>query len=239
MRRRSATSNRPMADAMTTAASAVLRQVLQQVRREHQQQRDRERAHDAGQLGPRAGGLGHRRARRAAADRKALEESGGQVGDAEADHLLVRIDRRAQARGIGAREHARVGERHERDGDAAHQDRHQIVDANERQAWHRAAPAAAGRAPRCRRASRDRTAATTTVAATTAIRMPGHARPALQEQDQRERAAADRERHDIRAPGQHLLDDAHACRSGPSAVDGEAKSFGIWLSSTVSAMPFM
>ena len=92
MRRRSANSNRPIAAAITTAASALRGQVLQQVRREQQQQRDRERADDAGQLRLRAGRFGDRRARRAAADRKALEEPGGEVGRAEADHLLVRID---------------------------------------------------------------------------------------------------------------------------------------------------
>ena len=95
MRRRSATSMRPMAEAMTTAASAGVGRCCSRFGRRHQQHRDAERADDAGQLRPRAGGLGHRRARRAAADRKALEEAGGEVGDAEADHLLVGIDRSA------------------------------------------------------------------------------------------------------------------------------------------------
>ena len=31
----------------------------------------------------------------------------------------------------------------------------------------------------------------------------------------------------------------HAWRNGPSAVTEKPKSFGIWLSSTVRAMPFM
>jgi hypothetical protein len=32
---------------------------------------------------------------------------------------------------------------------------------------------------------------------------------------------------------------AHAWRSGPSALTENPRSFGIWLSITVSAMPFM
>ena len=110
MRRRSDTSNRPIADAMTTAARAVLRQILEQVGREHQQHCDSERTHDPRQLGPGARRLGHRCARRAAADRKALEEACREVGDAEAHHLLVRVDRCTQTRRIGSREHTGVGE---------------------------------------------------------------------------------------------------------------------------------
>ena len=87
-----------------------VRQMLEQRGREQQQQRDGERADHARQLGLRARRLGDRRARRAAADREALEETGRQVGDAEADHLLVRIDRCAQTRRIGSRQHARVRE---------------------------------------------------------------------------------------------------------------------------------
>ena len=79
--RRSANSNRPIAAAITTAASAGVGKMLQQVGRDDQQQRDGQRAHDAGQLRPGAGGFGHRRARRAAADRKALEEPGSEVGE--------------------------------------------------------------------------------------------------------------------------------------------------------------
>ena len=67
-------------------------QMPEQVRRRQQQQRDGDGADDAGQLGSRARGLRHRRARRTAADRKALKEPGGQIGGAEPDHLLVGID---------------------------------------------------------------------------------------------------------------------------------------------------
>ena len=77
---------------MTTAASAVVGRWLQQVGCGHQQHGDAEGADDAGHLGLGAGRFGHRRARRAAADRKALEESGGEIGGAQSDHLLVGID---------------------------------------------------------------------------------------------------------------------------------------------------
>ena len=156
MRRRSDTSIRPMADAMTTAASAVFGRSWSSVGREQQQQRDRERAHDARQLGLGARRLGHRCARRAAADREALEEAGREVGDAEAHHLLVRVDRCSQTRRVGAREHARVGEGHERDREAAREDRHQAVDVAPAEGAAPAAPAATDRARRRRRALRDR-----------------------------------------------------------------------------------
>ena len=76
MRPRSATSIRPMADAMTTAASAAYGQVLQQIGRQ-------QRAAAAIASAPTTpvscvfapGGFRHRRARRAAADREALEEA--------------------------------------------------------------------------------------------------------------------------------------------------------------------
>ena len=49
-------------------------------------------AHDPGHLRLGAGGLGDRGPRGAAADREPLEEAGGDVGRAEADQLLVRVD---------------------------------------------------------------------------------------------------------------------------------------------------
>jgi hypothetical protein len=85
--------------------------MLEQLWREHQERGDRDCADDTRQLGPRARGLGYRRSGRAAADREALEEAGGEVGQAQTHHLLIRIDRRPQAGRVGAGEHARVGER--------------------------------------------------------------------------------------------------------------------------------
>ena len=61
----------------------AVRQLLQQLRRQQQQRRHAERADHAGHLRARTRGLGHRRARRAAADREALEQAHRQVGRAQ------------------------------------------------------------------------------------------------------------------------------------------------------------
>ena len=120
-----------MADAITIAAERGVRQILEQRGREHQQQGDGERAHDSGELSPGARGLGHRRARRAAADREALKEARRDVGDPEAHHLLVRVDRCPQTRRIGSREYARVGEGDEGDGEATREDRTEALDRHQ------------------------------------------------------------------------------------------------------------
>ena len=207
MRRRSATSNRPIAEAMTTAASAVFGRFWSRFGREQQQQRDRERAHDPRQLRPGARRLGHRRARRAAADREALEEAGREVGDAEADHLLVRVDRRAQTRRIGSREHARVGERHEGDRDAAHEDRHEVVDVDRAEGAASAVPAADGPSTDTPDRSRDRRRRPATVAATTAIRMPGTRGQRFRTRISASVPAPIASADDVRASREHLLDD--------------------------------
>ena len=95
----------------TDLDEAALREVVEKYKQVTQQKkRDGEGAHHARQLGARTGGLRNRCARGAAADREALKESRCQIGGAEANHLLVRIDLVAQSRGIGPREHAGVGE---------------------------------------------------------------------------------------------------------------------------------
>jgi hypothetical protein len=86
------------------------RQISQQARCQHQQQRNCRCADDAGQLCPGARGLGHRSACRAAADGKSLKESGHKIGGPEAHHLLIGVDMSAGSRGVGARENAGVGE---------------------------------------------------------------------------------------------------------------------------------
>ncbi|MNN11378.1 hypothetical protein D3C81_1243350 [compost metagenome] len=96
--------------------------MLQQVGAEQQQQRHAHGAEHAGELGLGTGRLGHRGARGAAADGKALEQPGGQVGGAQADHFLVGVDLGLRARGIGARQHAGVGEGD--DGDRAATEHH-------------------------------------------------------------------------------------------------------------------
>ena len=65
------------------------------------------------------------------------------------------------------------------------------------------------------------------------------ARPTLQDQNQNEGADADHKCHEVRASRNHFSTIPTACRSGPSAETEKPKSFGIWLSTTVSAMPFM
>ena len=104
-----------------------IRQVLQQVRRDHEQQGDCDRTDDVRQLGAGAGGLGHRRARGAAADREALEETGCQIGGAKPHHLLVWVDTGAGSRRKGAREDAGVGERNHCDGKTTDHHRNDVA----------------------------------------------------------------------------------------------------------------
>ena len=214
-------------------------QMLEQVRRHHQQQGNGERADDSGQLRSGARGLGHGRARRTAADRKALKESGGQIGGAEPHHLLVGVDIRAGPRRIGAREHAGVGERHQGDGAAADQDRDDIGvgdprDRERRQALgertedrHVGARCQVQHANDCRRADHGDQDAR-------------HALAVLEQQDHRQCAGADRERRPVRSSAHDRLRRwPIGSRSGPSLSIEKPKSLGNWLISTVSAMPFM
>ena len=130
MRRRSATSNRPIAEAMTTAASA-LGEFAVADRAPAGGECHGQRADDAGQLRPRSRGFRYRSARRAAADGKPLEKSGGEV-DGRSNHFLIRIDRLAKPRGVRTRQDAGVGERHERRREAAESYRRQVLDADRR-----------------------------------------------------------------------------------------------------------
>ena len=76
-------------------------QMLEKIRRHQQQQGDGERADDAGHLRLGTGGLRNGRARRAAADREALEKSRGQIGRAKPHHLLVGVDVSPGPRRVG------------------------------------------------------------------------------------------------------------------------------------------
>ena len=197
MRRRSANSNRPIAAAITTAAKRrVGRSAAGRAR--PPAARGSQRADDARELRARACGLGHRRARRAAADREALEESGRQVGDAEPDHLLVRIDRRSQPRRI-VRESTLVSAN---DTSATARppisDRHEVVDADHGK---RGAGNPCGNGP-----STDTPGASRQVEHADQRRRgdhgdqdAGHARPALEQQDREQRARADGESRDVRS----------------------------------------
>ena len=76
---------------ITTAASAGCGRLRNRPGHEHDHQDDQDRADDPGELGLRAGPLGDGGARAAGADREALEQPGGQVRGADADHLLVAV----------------------------------------------------------------------------------------------------------------------------------------------------
>ena len=87
-----------------------------------------------------------------------------------------------EPRGIHARQHARVGERDQRDRDAARGATGPTSSKRDpRESRAPAGLAAAARAPTRPRASPRSNSATTSVAPTTAIRIAGHARPALQQ----------------------------------------------------------
>ncbi len=77
------------------------------------------------------------------------------------------------------------------------------------------------------------------VATTTAMRMPGIRLFPLQQQDRRERAAADRERNPVDLAADNPSPIAQMSCNGPRLSILKPSSFGIWLISTVSAIPFM
>ena len=88
------------------------------------------------------------------------------------------------------------------------------------------------------RVARSKTA-TATVAAVTAIKMPGtrgrRFRTRIRARVLAPTASATR----FVLPAITFSTIPNACRIGPSAETEKPKSFGIWLSTTVSAMPFM
>ncbi len=98
-----------------------LREIRQERVQEEEQDRDEAGADDAGELRLRARLLRHGGARSAGGDREALEEPGGDVRGADADHLLVRLQLVAAPRREARRGGDRVGERHEHDADRREQ----------------------------------------------------------------------------------------------------------------------
>ena len=86
------------------------------------QQGDR-RGH-AGQLRARPCRLGDRRTRVAAADGEPVEQTGGDVDDTQRRQLLVAVDALVAAQGHAARQHTRVGERHEGHAERRAHERH-------------------------------------------------------------------------------------------------------------------
>ena len=88
------------------------------------------------------------------------------------------------------------------------------------------------------RAARSNTA-TTTVAAVTAIKMPGTRGQRFSTRISASVPAPIASATTFVAPAKTFSTIPHTWRSGPCAETEKPKSFGIWLSSTVSAMPFM
>jgi hypothetical protein len=136
MRRRSLNSNRPGRGDHDRCERAA-REVAKQIGCQQQEQRHGHCADYARELRLRARGFCYRGARGAAADRKPLEESGRQVGGAETHHLLIRIDLRACAGRICARQNAGVRERHHCHGAAADHHLAEIgqADPRHRERW--------------------------------------------------------------------------------------------------------
>ncbi len=95
------------------------------------------------------------------------------------------------------------------------------------------------RARRCRERAARSKIATAIVAAATAIRMPGTRGSALQDESTRACRRRPRTPRGSSRPAITCSTMPHACRIGPSAETLKPRSFGIWLSITVSAMPFM
>ncbi len=100
---------------------------------EHQEDDDEPGADEVRHLGLGARLLGDRSARTAGGDGEPLEEAGGDVGRADADHLLVRLQLVAASRGEGRCGGDGVGERHEHDADGGQDQRPDITDRGERE----------------------------------------------------------------------------------------------------------
>ena len=215
------------------------RQALQQIGREDQEQRHADGADDAGDLRLRARRFRDRRPRRAAADRKSLKQSRGEVGGAEPHHLLVRIDRRAHPGRVGARQHAGVGERDHGDGappiTISRRCSNPIQGSAKDGSPCGNGPSTldAGALIESEPADHERRADDRDQQARDSLER-------LEQHDQRERAGADRERGPVgsgrRAPPRRSppgsAADLHASIEKPS-------SFGSWLTRTVNAIPFM
>ena len=171
--RRLLTSTSEIHAEITTAPRAALGRFCSSVGAKTSRSAMHDRADHAGQLRLGARRFRHRGARRAAADREALEQPRGHVRRTERNELLVLVDLVAAAQGEGARQHAGVGEGDERDRDRAGQQRGQIGQLTPRGTGTTAGPAAAAPRPRRRPSPPDRTRPTTIVAPTTAISTPG------------------------------------------------------------------
>ena len=114
---------------MTTAASAVCGRSASSQLRNSSSRSDEAGADEAGELAAGAGLLGDGGARAAGGDGEALEEPGGDVGRADADHLLVGVDLVAAAGREARRRGDRVGQGDERDAQRGDEQRHHVAEA--------------------------------------------------------------------------------------------------------------
>ncbi len=115
---------------ITTAASVVCGQVGEQAVEEQQEHDDDAGAHQPRDLALGARLLGHGRARAAGRHGEALEEPGGDVRGAHADHLLVGLDLVAAPGGEARRRGDGVGQGHERDAHRGDEQRPHVADGS-------------------------------------------------------------------------------------------------------------
>ncbi len=108
------------------------RQVGEQAGCRDEHEDDDARAHQARHLRPGAGRLRDWRPGRAAADREAADQTGGDVGDAQRGELMVWVHRLATAGGERPRDDAGVGECHEGDPERAGDERQEVGEADGR-----------------------------------------------------------------------------------------------------------
>ena len=112
---------------------------MEQAGAEDQQQREDGRAGEPRELTLRADVLGDRGARAARGDREALREPGGDIGDPEDPELAVLVDVDVKPARVAARQHARVGERDERDTDRGGEERLEVGERDIGESDHRQA----------------------------------------------------------------------------------------------------
>ena len=200
-------------------------QVLQQPGREDDQGGDGRRPDDARQLGLGPRRLGHRRARRAAADREALEQAGCGVGKPQRDEFAVGVDLVAAAQGERARDHTGVGEGHESDSQSSGEHHPEVADVDLRERERRQTLG---------QAAHDRDALRSEVEDADRHRgqddgdqHPGHAgRHALEPQDERQTPQPDRERLRLDQAVDHPAD--HLGHAGQRLLGADRETQGAW-----------
>ena len=156
---------------------------------------------------------------------KSLKETRGEIGGPEPDHLLIGIDARAHAGGVGAGEDAGVGERYQGDGAAADQNRDDVGVADPRDSERRE-PLWQGTQHRyiCARCQVQHTGDHGRT--DHGNQDAGHALAVLEQQDHRQRACPDRKRRPVRSSVQDHLGDGPQISQRPIALDREAEKFG-------------